>query len=869
MKNICVLKDRSIRQFLIFFVSFCFFAEITNAQTLLITAPNGGSLKAGTTQSINWTSTGSISNVKLEYTTDFGDSWNTIVSSVAAAEGNYQWIVPNVVAYECKIKITSLDNNSVQNTTNGVFIIYPEPKPVVAPLIPVSYPTFLWPLNAYYPVTAPADDQGINGRVGNACGPTALANLLWYWQFPRKGAGTRTFTDRLGCVWSSDFGQTEYLYDRMPNPISETASQTEYDAIATLMYHAGTGMHDAWRSGARDGMVNAFKTYFNYSQKAKFLYRGDYTPEQWDKIFKTELSLGRPIIIGGDGGPLPEGGVAGHWFICDGYNRESLYHVQYNYGNISDYMPLYEFKPYHVNNWALVYLQPELNGKKLTITSPNGEENWQQGTAKTIVWTPSGVGNIQIEYSADKGWNWQVMASNVPASQGSYQVTVPAVVADQCLIRISDQSNINVYDKSDRVFRIYDTKEIRFASQFFQKVPAGISLPIRWSFKGITNLVIEYSSDGGNSWRNITTKPASEKIYVWQVPQIISQNAKIRIYDEIDPAFKTESNLFSIISTPLAGGPYINDANTVVLMHFNSNYENTSNLNSAAEPLRLISFLENFELGLDYSVRIDNSTEASSCITIPNENSFNLIDNWTVETWFKIKSWGTGKVTYPYMLFKGDLNYYINLSPQNGSLFAGYDFEGGAERVSLPANILQTDNWYHVAFIKNSSNNTLRCILRNTSRNIIADATVNYNPLHIPKNSSGNISIGGVSGGSNVQFDGYLDEIRISNVARDFSNATPIEKETATLPQTYRLDQNYPNPFNPSTRIKFSLPVNSFTRLVVYDMLGKEISVLVNSELGAGSYEVGFYAVNLASGIYFYKLQTGRQIFTRKMILLK
>jgi hypothetical protein len=869
MNNNYILKHRGISQILNLFIVIYFLTVNVFAQTIIITNPNSGSLKAGTTQSITWTSTGSISNIKLEYTTDLGESWNTIASSVSAGSGSYQWVVPNLTAYECKIKITSPDNNSVQSSTAGVFIIYPEPKPVVEPLIPVSYPTFMWPLNAYYPVTTPTDDQGINGRVGNACGPTAVANLLWYWQYPRKGTGARSFTDHLGCTWSADFGQTEYLYDRMPNPIAESASQSQYDAIATLMYHAGTGMHDIWRTGAREGVINAFKTYFGYSQKVKFLYRGDYTPEQWDKIFKTELSFGRPIIIGGDGGPLPEGGVAGHWFICDGYNSESLYHVQYNYSNISGYMPLYEFKPYHVNNWALVYLQPELNGKKLTITSPNGDENWQQGTMKTITWTGSGVENIQIEYSTDKGWNWQILASNVPAAAGSYKVTIPAVVAEQCLIRISDQSNINVYDKSDAIFRIYDTKELRFASQFFAKIQAGISLPIRWNFKGINNCIIEYSSNGGNTWNNIIKKPASEKAYIWQVPQTITQNAKIRIYDESDPSFITESNLFSIISTSLAGGPYINDANTVVLMHFNMNYENTSNPNTAVELVRLISFSDNFDLGLDYGARIDNSAQVSSCIIIPNESSFNLQDNWTIEAWFKIKSWGSGNVAYPYLLFKGDLNYYVDLSPQNGSLFAGYDFDGGAERISLPGNILQTDKWYHIAFIKNSSNNTLRCILRNASRNIIADVSANYNPLHIPKNSSGNISIGGVGGGSNVQFDGYVDEIRISNIARDFSAATANEKGESVLPAEYSLMQNYPNPFNPSTKIRFSLPQSSFTRLAVYDILGKELVTLVNGELNAGQHEVEFNAAHLASGIYFYRITAGRFSDCKKLMLLK
>jgi CubicO group peptidase (beta-lactamase class C family) len=88
-------------------------------------------------------------------------------------------------------------------------------------------------------------------------------------------------------------------------------------------------------------------------------------------------------------------------------------------------------------------------------------------------------------------------------------------------------------------------------------------------------------------------------------------------------------------------------------------------------------------------------------------------------------------------------------------------------------------------------------------------------------------------------------------------------------PLTYRLEQNYPNPFNPSTTIKYSIPNFSFVNLKVYDILGNEVATIVNEEKPAGSYEVNFEAKGLSSGIYFYKLQAGSFVETRKMILMK
>jgi hypothetical protein len=90
-----------------------------------------------------------------------------------------------------------------------------------------------------------------------------------------------------------------------------------------------------------------------------------------------------------------------------------------------------------------------------------------------------------------------------------------------------------------------------------------------------------------------------------------------------------------------------------------------------------------------------------------------------------------------------------------------------------------------------------------------------------------------------------------------------------SIPDGIQLEQNYPNPFNPTATIKYSIPEISFVTLKVYDVLGKEILILINEEKSAGSYEVEFDAIDLPSGIYFYKLQTPSFTQTKKMILLK
>jgi hypothetical protein len=98
---------------------------------------------------------------------------------------------------------------------------------------------------------------------------------------------------------------------------------------------------------------------------------------------------------------------------------------------------------------------------------------------------------------------------------------------------------------------------------------------------------------------------------------------------------------------------------------------------------------------------------------------------------------------------------------------------------------------------------------------------------------------------------------------------TGVNENVHSLPAAFTITQNYPNPFNPNTTIKYQIPQNCFVSLKVYDILGNEIKTLVNDEKPAGNYELTFNATNFPSGVYFYRLQAGSFVETKKMILLK
>ena len=118
--------------------------------------------------------------------------------------------------------------------------------------------------------------------------------------------------------------------------------------------------------------------------------------------------------------------------------------------------------------------------------------------------------------------------------------------------------------------------------------------------------------------------------------------------------------------------------------------------------------------------------------------------------------------------------------------------------------------------------------------------------------------------GSTYDFTGY--RIIVSWI---LANATDVTTDRSTIVKRYSLSQNYPNPFNPSTTITFSVGTYSNTSLRVFDMLGREVATIVSEKLPAGTYTRQWNASNMSSGIYFYRLQAGNYLETKKLILLK
>ena len=106
-------------------------------------------------------------------------------------------------------------------------------------------------------------------------------------------------------------------------------------------------------------------------------------------------------------------------------------------------------------------------------------------------------------------------------------------------------------------------------------------------------------------------------------------------------------------------------------------------------------------------------------------------------------------------------------------------------------------------------------------------------------------------------------------LSRELLGPATSVAEAVRAPGQFSLRQNYPNPFNPSTTIKYELPKASMVRLSVYDILGREVAVLVDEMKNAGTYEVKFERSGLSSGVYFYRIEAGPFVQTRKLLLIR
>lgn len=240
------------------------------------------------------------------------------------------------------------------------------------------------------------------------CVAIALSQIMNYYKYPTKGIGTHTYyCDSLKVKLSADFGNTTYDWGNMLDSYSSSSTAAQRSAVATLAYHCGVAvnmMYSADGSGAyTSDAVTALINYFGYDGNARYYSREYYTDSEWHQLVREDLSAGRPLIYGG-----VNADKEGHAFVIDGYEADSLVHVNWGWGGgANGYYALDILEPKYSSGRSVCKGfsddQDMVTGIQKSSTTSKYVSQWIIDKALTLSDTPSSSSGGRPGSSTSKG----------------------------------------------------------------------------------------------------------------------------------------------------------------------------------------------------------------------------------------------------------------------------------------------------------------------------------------------------------------------------------------------------------------------------------------------------------------------------------
>jgi len=479
--------------------------------TVNLTSPNGGeSWLAGTNQNITWTSS-NINNLKIEYSTNNGTNWSTVVASVAAANGIYQWVVPNTPSINCRIRLSDALNSATNDVSDNPFSI-------IVPSITVNAPNggenwqagtqqnITWVSNNVTNVKIEySTNNGTNWTTVNSSIAATLGTYTW----------TVPTVNSTNCkVKISDVSNSAV------NDISNNVFSIYTQVLGTITVSTPNGGEN-WEVSTSQNITwvssNITNVKIEYSSNAG---------TNWTTINSSvSAALGTYS-----------------WQIPSSVSTNCLVKISdVTNSSISD-----------VSNNVFTISTP--SSGTITIDSPNGGESWKAGDTKDIKWVSTNITNVKIEYTTNNGANWTQIIASTSASTGKYEWTVPNTPSTNCRVHVSDVSNYNIYDISDAVFTIEAqavTKTLVLTKPTGgEEYLANSTQQINWTSSNVSDIKIEFSTNNGTNWTELeATVPASQNNTTWVAWNLNSSTCKIRITDKSDNSVTSQnSNNFTIFT---------------------------------------------------------------------------------------------------------------------------------------------------------------------------------------------------------------------------------------------------------------------------------------------------------------------------------
>jgi hypothetical protein len=257
-------------------------------------------------------------------------------------------------------------------------------------------------------------------------------------------------------------------------------------------------------------------------------------------------------------------------------------------------------------------------------------------------------------------------------------------------------------------------------------------------------------------------------------------------------------------------------------------------------------------------------------IRIPNHDSLNVQQAISINFWMRIDQLYT-REAFPISHGSWENRWKVSIIPEHKlrwTIKTTSSVNNGIIDLDTET-ILQANTWYNVTVYYDGSD-----------FEVYLDGQLdNFGQWSgLIRTTTYDLTIGQMlPNNSNYNFKGALDDIRIFNYGlsvqeiEDLASGASGISDGSDIPvvREFGLNQNYPNPFNSATTVQFVLPRASDVILEIFDVTGRKVITLINEKLSAGSHKINWNAAELASGIYYYRLQTGDFVKTRKMLLIR
>jgi photosystem II stability/assembly factor-like uncharacterized protein len=571
--------------------------------SVVLTSPNGGETWAsGTSKSIYWNSTG-IQNLMLEYSTDGGANWNTIISSVNASTGYHNWNIPNITSQNCLIRATDISNSAYTDISNGVFKIVAPVLNITSPqggenFVAYTYQNITWTSNAVssyvkleYSVNggstwnlisgAEFNDGSYNWYVANNPSNNCKVRISDYYINTINSISNGNFIISAPqptiTITSPNGGENWTIgtpYNIRWNSVSVNNVKIEYSV------NGGTNWSTVIANTASINGNNSFLWNIPNQPSTKCLIRiSDVANPNIVDFSNANFTIPQPSIslTSPNGGEI-WGSPSQHYIY---WNSISVPNVKIEYtsngsvwntivsntnGNNGSY---YWSIPSGINSANCRVrvsssiansINDQSNAKfsiqtpNINITAPNGGESFVGLSSKFITWTGIAASNyVKIDYSINNGATWSNIVNGVN-NTGSYNWYIPNIASSQCKVRVSDYYNNTISDESNAVFAITQAQPniTLYSPNGGENWLVGSYNYIYWSSVAIQNVKLEYSLNNGTNWNTINNSVnASTGYYYWYIPNTISNQCLVRISDANNTNIKDQSNSVFSINQPI------------------------------------------------------------------------------------------------------------------------------------------------------------------------------------------------------------------------------------------------------------------------------------------------------------------------------